>query len=125
MEQKDVEMYRLEWRGDEVVKIPLTDEPKKVKRSLFERAMKKLVQVLPPSTAVDVNDLIERGIAERLAFFYLVLYLVVLLSLLVAGTLSEQRKEYLSVKDPGRTTAICKQEPISVTGEFLADSAGR
>jgi len=125
MEQKDVEMYRLEWRGDEVVKIPMTDEQKKVKRSLFERAMKKLVQVLPPSTAVDVNDLIESGIAERLAFFYLVLYLVVLLSLLVAGTLSEQRKEYLSVKDPGRTTAICKQEPISVTGEFLADSAGR
>ena len=120
-----MEMYRLEWRGDEVVKIPMTDEQKKVKRSLFERAMKKLVQVLPPSTAVDVNDLIESGIAERLAFFYLVLYLVVLLSLLVAGTLSEQRKEYLSVKDPGRTTAICKQEPISVTGEFLADSAGR
>ena len=61
----------------------------------------ELVQVLPHSTVVDVNDLKKYKLAEGLAFLYLVLYLVVLLSFLVVGTL-ERAEEGVSLSQQSR-----------------------
>ena len=120
--EKQVEMLPLDIRRIEAKGLR-TDRHRKL--STFERVLERLVQALPQSTAVDVNDLKKRGLAEGLALFYIVFYLSVLLYLLATGTQSEQSREYLSIIAPKASTAICKQIPVPATGTFLADSSGR
>lgn len=88
------------------------------------KAAEKLVQSLPYSKAVDMEDLETRGYARWLALANAIFYATLLFSFIGTGTVTELNRKFLALTEPKSSDAYCEPISVAITGVYQADTKG-
>ena len=91
---------------------------------LWTSVKDRIVQALPESNSVDVEDLKKEGLALWISLANLTLYVGVLLYFVSTLTVAKSEQKYLSLTTPDPAEATCETIPLAVNGKFSVDNFG-
>lgn len=98
--------------------------PGEAKLTTVDRLKEKLVQSLPLSAAIDIEDLDRLGWSVHISSLHILLYGVVLFYFVASGTITEVAKKYVALEAPSSALATCEEVPAAITATFRADMRG-
>jgi len=98
-------------------------QKKKGEQKLLHMSNLVLRSALPVVNGVEIEDLNSEGWAWPLFLLYIFGFSVVFLYYTIMGTKSLLANQFLSLKNI-KTSAVCKEIPLAITGTFSADLNG-